>query len=86
MSVKLLYLNEPMTIEAQPTDQSVRGLRVRTGAVWSAIERACLTEDFRPKPSALCNWCHFRPWCPVYGGDPSAAVEIAEASRNALSA
>jgi putative RecB family exonuclease len=82
--VKLLYLRGPVTIEAQPTDQSVRGLRLRAGAVWSAIERACETEDFRPRPSSLCGWCHFRSLCPVYGGDPAAALEMAGAVRNAV--
>lgn len=79
--VRLLYLRQPVMIEAVPSDQALRGLKQRTSAVWSAIERACENEDFRPKPSALCNWCNFRTWCPVYGGDPSMAKPaMAEAS------
>jgi len=73
-SVRLMYLKEPVTIEAQPSDQAVRGTRQRSAAVWSAIERACENEDFRPRPSALCNWCSFQSLCPVYGGDPSRAA------------
>jgi putative RecB family exonuclease len=69
--VRLMYLREPVVIEAEPSEQAVRGTRQRTSAVWSAIERACENEDFRPHPSALCNWCSFRSLCPVYGGDPS---------------
>lgn len=65
--VELRYLRQPLTIEATPTDQSMRGLRLRTGAVWRAIERACTTEDFRPHPSALCGWCAFQQLCPAYG-------------------
>ena len=38
----------------------------RTVAVWSAIERACDTEDFRPQVGPLCNYCAFKPACPAF--------------------
>lgn len=72
--VRLLYLREPVCIEAAPSDQALRGLRQRAVAVWSAIERACADEDFRPRPSALCNWCGFKALCPAFGGDPALAA------------
>lgn len=72
--VRLLYLREPVCIEADPSDQALRGLRQRTTAVWSAIERACEAEDFRPKPSALCGWCSYKALCPAFGGDPALAA------------
>jgi putative RecB family exonuclease len=74
--VRLMYLREPLVIEAEPSEQAVRGTRQRTSAVWSAIERACENEDFRPRPSALCKWCSFRSLCPIYGGDPTRAAEF----------
>ena len=73
--VRLLYLREPVCIEADPSDQALRGLQQRTTAIWSAIERACATEDFRPKPSALCGWCSFKPLCPAHGGDPALVAD-----------
>ncbi len=76
VSVRLLYLKDPVVIAADPSEQALRGLRQRTSAVWSAIERACEDEDFRPKPSPLCNWCHFQQFCPAFGGDPAAASEL----------
>ena len=71
--VQLLYLSEPMRIVTQPTDQSIRGLQIRTSAIWAAVEKACEREDFRPKPSRLCDWCSYKAWCPAFGGDPSQA-------------
>ena len=64
--MKLLYLRDPVAIVATPTEQSVRGHRMRTTAVWSAIERACEKEDFRPRPSGLCRFCNFQELCPAY--------------------
>lgn len=71
--IQLLYLSDGVTIAATPSEQSVRGLERRVGAVWQAVERACSAEDFRPHPGPLCNWCSFQSFCPVYGGDPATA-------------
>jgi putative RecB family exonuclease len=65
--VRLLHLREPVVISAYPTAQTLRGQQQRTNAVWGAIERACATEDFRPKTGPLCNFCHFKSSCPAFG-------------------
>lgn len=70
--IQLLYLSEPVAIVTEPSTQSTRAMRQRATAVWRAIERACLNDDFRPHPSALCDWCAFHHLCPAMGGDPSA--------------
>jgi putative RecB family exonuclease len=69
--VQLLHLREPIAISTAPSEQSIRGLRQQTMAVWSAVERACQQEDFRPKPGRLCGSCAFRAYCPAVGGDLS---------------
>lgn len=76
-AVRLMYLRTGETIEATPSERSVRFLRTRTTAVWRAVEQACSSGDFRPRPSALCASCAFRAWCPSFGGDPArAALEL----------
>jgi putative RecB family exonuclease len=70
--VRLLYLRDRVVVSSEPTDLSMRGVRLRAGAVWKAIERACDTADFRPSPSGLCSWCGFQNICPAFGGDPTA--------------
>lgn len=74
VQVKLLHLKEPTMIMTEPTEQGLRGQRTKTLAVWTAIERACREEDFRPKTGPLCRFCRFRDYCPAYGGDPSLAA------------
>jgi putative RecB family exonuclease len=73
--VKLLHLQEPVAIVAEPTEQALRGHRIRARAVWTAIERSCANEDFRPRPSSLCGYCNFRAFCPAFGGDPDLAAQ-----------
>ncbi len=73
--VQLLHLAEPVAIVAEPSEQSATGLERRIGAVWRAVEAACEHDDFRPRPSRLCDWCAFQQWCPSFGGDPTKARE-----------
>ena len=47
--VRLLHLREPVAISSVPSEQTIRGQQRRTAAVWTAIERACDAEDFRPR-------------------------------------
>ena len=75
--VQLLYLSEPIAIIATPSDQSIRGFQQKATAVWTAIERACEREDFRPRPSRLCDWCSFQAYCPAFGGNPQDARQPA---------
>jgi putative RecB family exonuclease len=75
VEVRLLHLKEPTTIVATPSEQAIRGHRLRAMAVWSAIERACEHEDFRPRTSPLCNYCRFKAYCPAYGGNPDEAAD-----------
>ncbi len=75
-AVRLMYLRSGEVITATPSAQSTRFMTTRTTAVWKAVSTACERDDFRPRPSNLCNYCAYQRWCPEFGGDPSkAAVE-----------
>ncbi len=67
--IQLLHLREPVSISTVPTGQSLLAWRRQTAAVWSAVERACDEEDFRPRPGRMCGYCAFHAYCPAAGGD-----------------
>ena len=69
--VQLFHLREPIAICSTPDDQSIAGLERQATAIWAAVKRACLAEDFRPKPGRLCDWCGYHAYCPSMGGDLS---------------
>lgn len=75
--IQLYYLAQPVAIVAEPSDQSIRGLKSKVGAIWTAVERACERDDFRPKPGKLCDWCAFKAYCPAFGGDPTSVPRLA---------
>ena len=47
--VQLLYLSKPERIVTAPSDQSLRGVDVKTNAVMQAVRQACKRDDFRPR-------------------------------------
>jgi putative RecB family exonuclease len=75
-SIQLLYLSKPERIVTAPSDQSVRGVEMKSGALMKAVRTACARSDFRPRTSALCNFCSFKEFCPAYGGDPDEAKPV----------
>jgi putative RecB family exonuclease len=81
--VRLLYLGDPLEISTSPSDQSTKAAERKVGAIWTAVERACARDDFRPRPSRLCEYCAFRTYCPSFGGDPDEATRVAAATRAA---
>ena len=82
--VQLLYLGEPIAIIADAVRADRwRSSSARSAAIWTAVERACLTEDFRPKPQRLCDCCAFKAYCPAFGGDPTLAASAPVARRAA---
>jgi putative RecB family exonuclease len=78
--VQLLYLADPVAIISTPTDRSTRGVERKLAAVWTAVERACEREDFRPNPSRLCDWCGYKAYCPSFGG----SIALADEHRRSL--
>ncbi len=74
--VQLLYLATPQAIVATPTDGSTRAVRSKSVAIMQAVQTACERRDFRPSKSALCSYCSFQEFCPVFGGDPEQAAPV----------
>ena len=71
----------PLPLEAgedrhPPTDQSLRGVELKSNAVMRAVRVACTRDDFRPRASALCAFCSFREFCPEFGGEPGKAAPV----------
>ncbi|MFG2052659.1 RecB family exonuclease [Micromonospora sp. NPDC048930] len=68
--LRLLYLKDAEVCDYTPdADELVRFERTVV-ALWQAIEQATARQDFRPRPSRLCDWCSHQALCPSFGGTP----------------
>jgi putative RecB family exonuclease len=68
--LRLMYLADSDTLSYSPDAEELERFERTVLAVWSAIQRALQTGDFRPSPSRLCDWCGHKALCPAFGGTP----------------
>ena len=81
-AIQLLYLSRAgghRGRAVRPVDP--RASSSAPSAIWTAVERACEREDFRPRPSRLCDWCSFQAYCPAFGGDPAGTARPSSSAR-----
>ena len=80
--VQLLYLSKPGADRHRATDQSLARCRgeVERGDAGGSRRRA-RAHDFRPRASALCDFCSFQEFCPEFGGDPSPRLPSCSRAR-----
>ena len=68
--LQLVYLRDGQVLRFAPEERDLLATERKVRALWTAIERAARTGDWRPSPSRLCDWCHHRDLCPAFGGTP----------------
>ncbi|MFV9636585.1 RecB family exonuclease [Mycobacterium neumannii] len=68
--LRLLYLADGQILDYTPDLDELMRFEKTLTAIWRAIQNAGATGDFRPKPSAMCDWCAHHAHCPVFGGTP----------------
>jgi putative RecB family exonuclease len=68
--LKLLYLADADSLTASFDADELERFEKSLKALWSAIERATVSGDFRPNPGRLCDWCNHQALCPAKGGTP----------------
>jgi putative RecB family exonuclease len=79
--LKLIYLGDGEALTYAPDEAELVRFERTLQAIWTAIERAVATGDFRPNKSRLCDWCDHQAVCPAWGGTPPPfPVEAAAAA------
>ena len=68
--LRLLYLADGQILDYSPDHDELLRFEKTLMAIWRAIQTAGVSGDFRPRQSALCDWCAHRCHCPEFGGTP----------------
>ncbi len=66
--LRLLYLRDAEICDYAPDAEELMRFERTLVALWRAIEAATAAQDFRPRPSRLCDWCSHHARCPEFGG------------------
>jgi putative RecB family exonuclease len=68
--LQLIYLGNGEILRYEPDEADLLATERKVNALWAAIVRATETGDWRPRKSALCDWCDHKAHCPEWGGTP----------------
>ncbi len=68
--LQLVYLGNGEILRYVPDEADLLATQRKVEALWTAIERATVSGDWRPRRSALCGWCDHQALCPEWGGTP----------------
>jgi putative RecB family exonuclease len=68
--LQLVYLGNGEILRYSPDEADLLATERKVKALWQAITRAAVEDDWRPSPGRLCDWCHHRALCPAQGGTP----------------
>lgn len=68
--LKLIYLKNGSWLTLTPDLASMVETEASLDRLWSQIEEAGESGDFRPRTSRLCDWCDHQALCPAFGGTP----------------
>lgn len=68
--LRLIYLADGQVLDYTPDFDELVRFEKTLMAIWSAIQSAGQTGDFRPNTSRLCSWCPHHERCPAFGGTP----------------
>lgn len=81
--LQLMYLSTGEILRYEPDEADLCAMERRVQALWTAIERAMRTGDWRASRSPLCQWCAHTALCPAWGGTPpplpESIVDLGEA-------
>ena len=66
--LRLMYLADGQVLTDSPSEDDLIATQRKLLALWDAIKKSHNVAEFKPRPSALCNWCNFTTLCPAKGG------------------
>ncbi len=75
--LQLVYLGSGEVLRYVPDEHDLLATERKVQAVWEAINRATVEQDWRPSRGPLCSWCAHQALCPAWGGTPPPLPEPA---------
>ena len=79
VEVRLLYLNGPTMYRLPIEERQLAAMDRQLRALWAAIDRAIVRDQFPARPGRLCDWCSFKDVCPAWHEVDVSALVASEA-------
>ncbi len=64
--LKLIYLKNSTIHTLKISDEDLDKTKAEIIEIWEAIKKAFKEDDFPATKNNLCDWCYYKPICPVF--------------------
>ena len=74
--LKLIYLKNSTIHTLKISDEDLDKTKAEIIEIWEAIKKAFKEDDFPATKNNLCDWCYYKPICPVFNKNAPDTDEL----------
>jgi len=78
VELKLIYLQNSTIHTLKINNEILEQAKQEILEVWNNIKIAFQNNEFPPIKNALCDWCYYKPICPIYNPDAPDTSKLQE--------
>ena len=76
IELKLIYLKNSTIHTLKISDEDLDKAKSEIIEIWEAIKKAFAENDFPATKNNLCDWCYYKPICPVFNKNAPDTDEL----------
>lgn len=82
--LKLIYLKNSTIHTLKVTQDSLDQVKIEVLEIWNNIKKAFETNEFPATKNTLCDWCYYKPICPVFNENAPDTEKLKEINEEII--
>ena len=82
--LKLIYLKNSTIHTLKVTQDSLDQVKIEVLEIWNNIKKAFETNEFPATKNTLCDWCYYKPICPVFNENAPDTEKLKEINEGLI--
>lgn len=82
--LKLIYLKNSTIHTLKVTQDSLDQVKIEVLEIWNDIKKAFESNEFPATKNTLCDWCYYKPICPVFNENAPDTEKLKEINEELI--
>ena len=82
--LKLIYLKNSTIHTLKVTQDSLDQVKIEVLEIWKNIKKAFESNEFPATKNTLCDWCYYKPICPVFNENAPDTEKLKEINEELI--
>ncbi len=82
--LKLIYLKNSTIHTLKVNQDSLDQVKIEVLEIWNNIKKAFETNEFPATKNTLCDWCYYKPICPVFNENAPDTEKLKEINEELI--